>query len=144
MYNAEEIARYIIYHEEKAGRPTNNLRIPKLLYFIQAQFLVNKNEPCFTDRIEAWDFGPVVPSVHCKLRFYAAGAIPFQGDLDFSISRHDRALIDAVLDCCARYSTTDLLEKTHGQAPWKDAYWRFTIGLDNEIPVESMRKYFCK
>ena len=33
-YNALQIARYIVYHEEISQRPVNNLRMQKLLYFI--------------------------------------------------------------------------------------------------------------
>lgn len=141
-YNASEIARYIIYHEEKAGRPVSNLRLQKLLYFVQAQFLVNKKEPCFLDRMEAWDFGPVVPAVYYQYRYYGSGVIPFQGNPSFPIGPENRQLIDSVLDYCSRYSTSTLVDKTHRQAPWKNAYAASQAGVGDEISNHSIYRYF--
>ena len=57
-YSALEVARYIIHHEAQQRRTVSNLRLQKLLYFVQAQFAVNATDgqPCFKDRMEAWDF----------------------------------------------------------------------------------------
>ena len=63
-YQARDIAEYIIYREASQGRTVSNLRLQKLLYFVQAQFIVQKDAPCFTERMEAWDYGPVVPEVY--------------------------------------------------------------------------------
>lgn len=63
MYRAEDVAAYIINKQVDDGYPISNLKLQKILYFVQAEFLVSKDEPCFDDVIEAWDFGPVVESV---------------------------------------------------------------------------------
>ena len=52
MYNIIEVSEYAIKYSEKRGAPVNNLRLQRLLYFIQAEFMVSKNEPCFPDPIE--------------------------------------------------------------------------------------------
>ena len=51
-YSALEVARYIVHHEAKQNRSVSNLRLQKLLYFVQAQFAVNATDgqPCFKDR----------------------------------------------------------------------------------------------
>lgn len=41
IYNALDVARYIIDYEATQGRTVSNLRLQKLLYFIQAQFIAN-------------------------------------------------------------------------------------------------------
>ena len=50
-YTALDVASYLKFR----GVDTN-IRIQKLLYFLQAQFLINSNgkEPLFDDPIEAW------------------------------------------------------------------------------------------
>ena len=122
-YNALEVARYIIYHEEQAGRPVSNLRLQKLLYFVQAKFLVEKNEPCFTQKMEAWNFGPVVPKVYKAYRYYGNTPIPCEDESDdFSIRRSDRKIIDSMLDSCSQYATSTLVDITHGQDPWIHAH----------------------
>ena len=61
MYRASDIARYIIERCKETNRTISNLKLQKILYFVQAEFLVSTNHACFSDPIEAWDFGPVGP-----------------------------------------------------------------------------------
>ena len=69
MYAALDIARYIIKYCKDNGYSISNLKLQKLLYFVQAQFLVTYNgRPAFEEKIEAWDFGPVVPEVYHYLK----------------------------------------------------------------------------
>ncbi len=140
-YSALEVARYIIHHEAQQGRTVSNLRLQKLLYFVQAQFAVNATDgkPCFKDRMEAWEFGPVVPVVYREYKYYGSAVIPYDSCAQASISTRDAMLIDAMLDYCAKYSTTALVRITHEQAPWKDAYRN---GFNNEITPEAIRSYF--
>ena len=71
-YRALDIAKYIINHEHEEGREISNLRLQKLLYFIQAKFIVETGKPCFSDPIEAWDFGPVVTSVYHEYKLFGS------------------------------------------------------------------------
>lgn len=137
-YNVMDIAKYIIYHEDSQGRTVSNLRLQKLLYFVQAQFVVKKDSPCFSQRMEAWDYGPVVPEVYHSYKFFGSNAIPCTKS-SFRIGEADRALIDSMLDSCSNYSTSTLVEMTHSQDPWKLAYRNI---FDNEITAASMCKYF--
>ena len=123
MYSAMKVARYIIAHEKGCRRSVTNLRLQKLLYFVQAQFLVERNEPCFDAEIEAWDFGPVVPEVYHEYKFYGASPIPCSSPKDAieQIHSSDRNSIDIILDDCRKYSTTTLINITHQQDPWKNA-----------------------
>lgn len=79
MYKALDIARYIIERCREKNRTVSNLKLQKILYFVQAEFLVTKNQPCFAETIEAWDFGPVVPEVYYEYRMYGSANIPCIG-----------------------------------------------------------------
>ena len=37
---------------------------------------IQKNAPCFDDKIEAWNFGPVVPTAYHEYKQYGSGDIP--------------------------------------------------------------------
>lgn len=139
-YNALEVARYIICHEAMNGRTVSNLRLQKLLYFVQAQFVANTSNgaPCFNQRMEAWDFGPVVPDVYRAYKYYGSAVIPFDGNCSTSIAIADRQLMDSMLDHCAQFSTSALVEITHSQSPWRNAYQSF----DHEISPDAIRSYF--
>lgn len=40
MYNAVDVAKYIIWFCKENGHSISNLKLQKLLYFVQAQFLI--------------------------------------------------------------------------------------------------------
>ena len=66
MYDVLDISEYIIKRGWELGDCINCFKLQKVLYFIQAQFMVTKNYPCFSEKIEAWNFGPVVPVAYKK------------------------------------------------------------------------------
>lgn len=142
-YKAFEIAEYIVWHENEKHRFVNPLRLQKLLYFVQAHRIAVTGQPLFTDRMEAWDYGPVVLDVFRKYRFYGSGIIPFLKEPAFAIAQSDMQRINEMLDYCASFSNTELLNKIHAQAPWQNAYHRSSRwGLDCEITPDAIREFF--
>ena len=53
MYDINLITRYIIAYCNGNGYFISNLKLQKLLYFIQIKFLIEKQELCFPDDIIA-------------------------------------------------------------------------------------------
>ncbi len=158
MYHVLDICRYVINYSNEQDYGISNLKLQKILYFIQAYFLTNteKKDPCFSERIEAWDFGPVVPEAYQEYKQYGSSNIPMissylcfdQSDIwntqrirydEKRIREPDKQLIQNVIHKFADYSATDLVTLTHNQAPWKDAY---VPHMNNEITVEAIRNYF--
>ena len=145
MYKASLIAKYIIAKENENNRIVSNLKLQKLLYFIQAEFLVSKNKPCFSDRIEAWDFGSVVPDVYNEYKVYGGAYIPaFFIEKPYIIAKDDCELIDCILDECGKYSSNSLLKIIHNQMPWKKAYDNYKIYGNNSITNESLIEFFSE
>lgn len=75
-YNVQDVCDFIIRYSNKKGYGITNLKLQKLLYFIQAYYLVAFDKPCFEEPIEGWDFGPVVPEVY--KRFLPLGGCDIQ------------------------------------------------------------------
>ena len=157
-YDVLDVSRYIINYSNKKEYGVSNLKLQKLLYFVQAHFLVLSNEeaPLFKEKIEAWDFGPVVPKAYNEYRQFGATSIPYiksyfitrTGNIwdservpyeeDF-IDEETRCKINDVVDSFSEKTATDLVGLTHRQKPWMDAYEK---GMNNEITTESIRRYF--
>ena len=78
MHDVQDIARYVIRRCWQNERPVNNLKLQKILYFIQAEFLVGTGKACFDDEIEAWASGPVVPAVYSRYMIFGSTNIPDQ------------------------------------------------------------------
>lgn len=155
-YNTLDIARYVIKYSNDRDYGISNLKLQKILYFIQAYFLIQANSPCFREPIEAWDFGPVVPDVYKQYKAYGGTDIPtmksyisFDGDdiwkskrirfNKINIKDEDKILINKVVDKFSEYSATDLVTLTQHQTPWIDA---FSLGKNNEISLDAIKDYF--
>ena len=157
-YYALDVARYIINYCHKNGYEITNLRIQKLLYFVQAAFLsvTEEKEPCFRDDIEAWSFGPVVPSVYQYLKCYGGmnipeirhyWGIPVGGNSQISymdyddnlIDEDDKKIINDMVDLCNNYTAAQLVNITHRQDPWENAYEPYA---NNIIEKKVIKEYF--
>jgi uncharacterized phage-associated protein len=139
MYDVQLIARYVINRCAQTQRPISNLKLQKILYFVQAEFLVGTGQACFDDDIEAWTYGPVVPAVYFEYKIFGSTNIPDQGNDGFaSISEKDKDRLNAIIDAAAKYSASSLVEITHRQSPWKQAYGR----VDNVIKQSKIKEYF--
>lgn len=154
-YPVRDVSHYIIVYSNKKDYGVSNLKLQKLLYFGQAFFLINDCPPCFDEKIEAWDFGPVVPEIYREYKRYGGMDIPtidyyvkfdkkniwnteriYYEDI---ISDDDKEMIQAVVDKFAHCSATFLVNLTHNQDPWINAY---VNGQRNEITKEDIKRYF--
>lgn len=142
MYKAEDVAAYIINKQVDDGYPISNLKLQKILYFVQAEFLVSKDEPCFDEVIEAWDFGPVVESVYNKYAVHCGNLIfsPIKSTSGYHIKNNDRELIDGILDKINKYSTSYLAGIIYHQTPWIKGRTR----LNKIITNESLKDFFAE
>ena len=157
-YNVLDVCRHIINYSNEHDYGISNLKLQKVLYFAQAYFLLEMNgrTACFDAKIEAWDFGPVVPEAYREYKQYGSGDIPTiesyivfdENDIcnsrrvefeDTAITDEDKVLIEKVVDKFADYSATDLVSLTHRQSPWIDAYVPYQ---NNEITIDAIKAYF--
>lgn len=141
MYSALLIARLIIDYCNEKKMIISNLKLQKILYFVQADFLVNKETPCFFEDIEAWNFGPVIPEVYFEYKIYGSSNIPYRNSIAVyrDIQKDDQDRIFKMVQKCAKYSISTLVEITRRQALWREAYNPYRR---NVIPKEEIRKYF--
>lgn len=60
---------------EESGWRLSPLEYQKILYVAQMIHLGQTKRPLFTDSFEAWDFGPVVPSLYRQLKGFGNGFV---------------------------------------------------------------------
>ena len=135
---AIDVAKYIIKYEHSKGRSITNLRLQKLLYFCQGSVIMNTPDHslCFDDYMEAWDYGPVVPSVYreyCEHYFFDLPDSDFEGQID------NDNIINFTLDKAASLTTGELVGTSHNQAPWQEAYIK---GCKKTISQDRIIEFF--
>lgn len=124
MYSASDLSRYIINQCMVNGNPISNLQLQKILYYIQRDSLQKYNVPAFEDRIEAWRFGPVVPSIYYE--YCEFGAMPITMNYPDSsnvIDIHDREWMHRIILEKALQNPWELVEDTHKPGgAWDQVY----------------------
>jgi len=141
-YTASEIADYFLAKSDgEDGDLISNLKLQKLCYYAQGIGLVARNgSPLFSERLEAWLHGPVVPALYGHFKKYGRDAIPPVSVLD--LTKYDPAdlmILDDVCDYYGQYSAWRLREMTHAEDPWKNAYDAKT---SNVISLDALLSFF--
>lgn len=105
--------------------------------------MIEKDEACFSEKIQAWNFGPVVPEVYQQYEVYGAANILSRKRVvnETIILKTDKKIIDDVIDECIKYSTSELVSITHRQKPWKQAYAK---GPNTVISCTKIKEYFLE
>ncbi len=125
LSNAEDVARFFVQYYNDNNLPITNLMLNKLLYFAQGHCLAEYGRPLFDEKIEAWEYGPVVPTIYRKYKDNKRAPIETKqpvcyGDL---FSDETIALLVAVARQYMRYSDWGLVEKSHKQGgAWSKVY----------------------
>ena len=107
MYDALTIAMYIINRCFEEGAPVTNLRLQKLLYFIQLESYKVYGKQLFNNDIAAWQFGPVVPDVYYKYSVYAGMPILVKYT-NLTLSMPAMELINSVIKQKKEYSYMEI------------------------------------
>ncbi len=137
---AIDVADYIL---QKHGA-MSAMKLQKLVYYAQAWHLVWEDKELFSEEIQAWANGPVVPYLY-SLHHGSFSLSPgfFKGDAS-SLTPKNKDVIDRVLKFYGDKDAQWLSDLTHMEEPWKIA----RVGLaDGErgssvISTESMSEYY--
>ena len=145
MYNAQKIAKYVIWRLQKGDLGCNvisNLKLQKVLYFLQAEFLVSTGNPLFQDNIEAWAIGPVITDVYMRYRIYGSSCLPSNLNIKNPYLPKEIAnRIDDLLKEIIPYSSTYLTQIAMKQTPWTKNYRK---GEAVVIPNDDIKEFFSE
>ena len=133
--SGNEMAGYIIEYCNKNNSPISNLKLQKILYYVQAAFLVEGSE-AFSDDIMAWKYGPVVSAVYHQYKIYVNQNIDMpveKADLQSSQAK----LVNRVVDSYKNYTALEMVAKTHKEKPWIEAN-----GKEHPVIEKAKIKYF--
>lgn len=132
---AKDCAKYIIQQSFSSDKPMTNLRLQKTLYYIQGYFYRNSNKKLFDDEFEHWQYGPVIPDVYFEYSTNGASRI-YPSEDNSSIPVENPTLLNRIISACSKLASSDLVEKTHQEDPWKNT------SSSETISNESIEKYF--
>lgn len=125
MVDILDAARYLVYLSYGKKRYSlTPLKLQKLLYLAQGWSYVWDNKPAFEDDFQAWQYGPVNEKVYEAFKKYGRNEIPISEGIRSIIDIDIKETLNAIWDEYGNRSAFDLVELTHKQTPWKQAYAR--------------------
>lgn len=140
------------------------MQVQKLVYFAHGWHLAIKGAPLINEQVEAWSFGPVIPSLYQEFRSYGNQPVtqpityyltcwpPGMENLDaedfevrpFVPAIEDdpikaievKPLLDRIWDLYSVYSGTQLSNMTHSSnSPWTLVYNRYSGAIPKHTDI---------
>ncbi len=153
MYSAKAIANYFLDIGEVEGVPITPMQIIKLVYIAHGWHLALREEPLIVDKIEAWEFGPVIPSLYHEFKYYGSNPIESRAYEEVMASIYnepDNVPVGSFLDEVWReYKGFDALElssMTHQpNTPWDITRKKNRLRLKTNPIIDNdlIQKYYC-
>lgn len=148
-------ADYLMAHSASLLTP---LQVIKMVYIAHGYTLALLDEPLVGEPVEAWRYGPVVPSVYHSAKKYggseidellysgirindAEGMKTIKRFFDDRIPPQQRAILDGVLEGYGRFTGIELTRMTHGDGtPWSQYYRPDVMG--QQIPNAVIKSHY--
>ncbi len=135
-YNAADVAAFIVNFAIGKSRPVSNLQLQKILFFAQCDYMESHEAaPLFADDFEAWQYGPVVPSVYSAYSIFGGSPISkaakyrsfniFLGCSEevIPLSGEEKASVEHTVLKCIEMPPWDLVRLSHKEGgAWDSVY----------------------
>lgn len=159
VYDPRAIANLMLDEADSRGIKITNLALQKLLYFAHGVYLTQKKRPLVSGYFEAWQYGPVHPSVYRAFKGSGADAItmravardPLTGKVrDFMLPTNGDVtdLIEDVVRIYGRLSPGRLVDLAHAKgSPWDIVVHKartgvaFGMRIPNDVISERFRHH---
>lgn len=128
-YSALSVANYFVHKSLETGIELTPMKVLKLVYIAHGWHLALYDEPLINETVQAWKYGPVVPSVYGSFRQFGNKQItmtaPIQSGL---LDGNKSAFLDRIWDVYKNYNGIELSAITHKPGtPW-DIEWNQNNG----------------
>ena len=123
---------------------TTPMHVIKLVYLSHGWMLGIHGVPLLDEQVEAWQYGPVVPSTYYRYKRFGGEPITdAPRERSTEISSDQASLIKEVDDAYKEFSALDLSGITHKKgSPWYVTFRQH--GLYSVIPNELIKRYYAK
>ncbi len=141
-YDSRQIANWFIRRAKQDGASVSIMKVLKLVYMAHGWCLAALDRPLIMDRIEAWDYGPVIPAVYYGFRNQGVHDLS-----EFHMDERDfepkvTQLLNEVWDLYKTKTAIQLSNLTHLRGgPWDQVYGRGNRfkGIPDDLIAEHYR-----
>jgi uncharacterized phage-associated protein len=143
MHDSRTIANRFLRLARESGDSLTPMQVLKLVYIAHGWMLGLYGRPLIRDRIEAWQYGPVIPRLYNSMRHFRGSAVTttLDGQRDESLDAQESDIVRQVYKLYGRQSGPALSRLTHALGtPWHTMYVRGEFGV--EIPTDIIEDHY--
>lgn len=118
MENTMNVAAYMAHRfSVEYGQKIDEMKLHKLMYFVQRESFIQKNAPLFDALFYGWKYGPILKEIRRAYKDETfENIVPQKFDSDSTLT-----LVNSVFDHYAGRDSWSLSRLTHGELSWKNA-----------------------
>jgi uncharacterized phage-associated protein len=165
-HNALAVANWFLARAEAEGKTLDPMKLQKLIYFAHGWSLAITDVPLIQEHPEAWNYGPVIPSVYHKFKSFGRNRItgratklvfpktgPFADLANVTVVSPQieddpdaEALLNRVWEVYGPLTGVQLSNMTHAaDGAWHRAYYDLAKGrLGVDISDDLIKTEFCR
>ncbi|AFY70517.1 hypothetical protein Pse7367_2254 [Thalassoporum mexicanum PCC 7367] len=138
MISCFDVANFFLSQaDEDAGDLISNLKLQKLVYYAQGFHLAMFGQPLFSEEIQAWVHGPVIPELYQKFKIYDSKPLPSPEDFNLEVFKPEvLELLEDVQKIYGQFSAWKLKNMTYEELPWS------STETGQIISYQKMKEYF--
>lgn len=120
--NAISVGKYIYdLYLQKHNQPIDEMKLHKLLYFIQRESLIQTNETMFDETFYGWKYGPVLKEIREAYKRNLFGAEMNSFNSNTMISNSDKKIINQIYEQYSEKDSWSLSNLSHNEYSWKQS-----------------------
>ncbi|QEA34767.1 Panacea domain-containing protein [Weissella soli] len=153
-FDPTAVANYIVEYANGKNKTITNLKLQKILFFVQAAFLTEQDSSLMDVKFSRWQYGPVAKDVY--FNFKDRGAQPIiekaevlnTNDFTFSvpelgkIKEETKANLNNYIDNLLSYTARDLVQETHDESIWSDYKEEIFMRNAPDYTNDEIREFF--
>ena len=121
MITSLDVANYFLSLNDY--KDLTNLKLQKMIYYAYGWHLALYEAPLFEEQFEAWDYGPVIPSLYQAFKKYKDRPVPVSQDFNSDVIGSKTKFLDDIYIKYGHYSASKLCDLTHvTSTPWDIVY----------------------
>ena len=122
------------------GETISNLKLQKMLYYLQGFFIAVFDKRLYLEPIEAWQYGPVVRDAYNHFKEFGPSSISLKEDEKIiDLNESEEELFKDVMEEYGQFSAIKLMNMTHEELPWKKT---FNKNPQGEITYDLLKEFF--
>jgi uncharacterized phage-associated protein len=157
-YDALAIANYFLDLAKDHRKTLSPMKIQKLVYYAHGWNLAIANAPLINEAVEAWEYGPVIPSIYHAFKKFGSGPIREKGStveivepesLTFRFvsptvgDEETKGLLGTIWESYGDLTAIQLSNLTHELgSPWHTVYSQNVGRKGVDIPDSLIKDYF--